>query len=84
MSGNCDVIVVFPIYGQFGVIGKPDSGRKICKFCIFINSNLLSYKNWKKISNTALTLLLWIKVQFLLKNAKLVKKVLRSAKLRGC
>ena len=26
MSGNCDVIVIFPVYGQFGAIRKPDSG----------------------------------------------------------
>ena len=24
MSSNCDVAVLFQIYGQFGVIGKPD------------------------------------------------------------
>ena len=45
MSANCDVIVIFPIYGQFGAIQKLDSGRTVCKTCIFINSNLLSYKN---------------------------------------
>ena len=45
MSKNCDVIAIFPIYGQFVVIWKPDSGRIICKAYIFINSNLLSYKN---------------------------------------
>ena len=45
MSENSDVIVVFPIYGQFGAIRKPDSGRIVCKTYIFINSNLLSYKN---------------------------------------
>ena len=27
MSASCDVIVIFPIYGQFGAIRKPDSGR---------------------------------------------------------
>ena len=27
MSANCDVIFIFPIYGQFGAIRKPDSGR---------------------------------------------------------
>ena len=27
MSANCDVIVIFPIYDQFGAIRKPDSGR---------------------------------------------------------
>ena len=48
MSVNCDVIVIFPIYGQFGAIRKPDSGRIVCKTYIFINSNLLSYKIWKQ------------------------------------
>ena len=48
MSTNCDVIVIFPIYGQFGAIWKPNSGRKVCETYIFINSNLLSYKNWKQ------------------------------------
>ena len=27
MLANYDVIVIFPIYGQFGAIWKPDSGR---------------------------------------------------------
>ena len=45
MSKNCDVIAIFSIYGQFGAIWKPDSGRIVCKTYIFINSNLLSYKN---------------------------------------
>ena len=26
MLASCDVTVIFPIYGQFGVIRKPDSG----------------------------------------------------------
>ena len=42
---NRDVIVVFPIYGQFGAIRKPDSGRIVCETYIFNNSNLLSCKN---------------------------------------
>ena len=48
MSAKCDVIVIFPIYGQFETIQNPDFGRVICKSYIFINSNLLSYKNRKK------------------------------------
>ena len=40
-----DVIAIFPIYGQFRATRKPDSGRIVCKTYIFINSNLLSYKN---------------------------------------
>ena len=72
MSENCDVIVICPISDQFGAIRKPDSGRIVCKTYIFINRNLLSYKIWKqnlKTSNTALTLLLWVKILFLLKNS---------------
>ena len=42
MSANYDVIVIFPIYGQFGAIWKPDSRRIACKTYIFNNSNLLS------------------------------------------
>ena len=45
MSANCDVIVIFPLYGQFGAIWKLYSGRIVCKTNIFINSNLWSYKN---------------------------------------
>ena len=45
MSENYIVIVILPIYGQFGAIWKPDSGRIVCKIYICINSKLLSYKN---------------------------------------
>ena len=45
MSANCDVLVIFPIYGQLKAIRNPDAGRIVCKTYIFINSNLLSYKN---------------------------------------
>ena len=45
MSENCDVIVIFPIYGQFVAIRKPDSRRIVCKTYAFNNSNLLSYIN---------------------------------------
>ena len=31
MSENCDVIIIFQIYGQSGAIRKPDSGRIVCK-----------------------------------------------------
>ena len=48
MWENCDVIVIFPIYGQFGAIRKPDSGGIVCKTYTLINSNLLSCKNWKQ------------------------------------
>ena len=48
MSTNCDFIFIFLIYGQFGEIQKPDFGCFVCKIYIFINSSLLSYKNWKQ------------------------------------
>ena len=68
MLANCDVIVIILIYGQFGAIWKPDSGRIACKTYIFINSNFYLTKTEnraKKISNTALTLLLWVEALFL-------------------
>ena len=45
MLQNCDVIVIFLIYGQYERIQKPDSKCTVCKTYIFINSNLSSYKN---------------------------------------
>ena len=48
MSASCDVILIFPTYGQFGAIQETDFGRIVCKIYILINSNLLSYKNWKQ------------------------------------
>ena len=45
MSENCDVIVIFSIYGQFGAIWKLDSRCVVCKTYVLINSNHLTYKN---------------------------------------
>ena len=45
MPTNFEIIVIFLIYGQLGAIRKPDSGRIVC---IFINSNILSYKHLKQ------------------------------------
>ena len=47
MSKNCDAISVFAIYGQFGAVLKPDFKCIVWKINIFINRNILSYKNWK-------------------------------------
>ena len=47
MSANCDIIVIFSIYGPSRTIRKPDSGCIVCKTYIFVNSNLLFYKNLK-------------------------------------
>ena len=48
MSVNCDAIVIFLISSQFGAIQDPDSGQIVCIAYVFINSNFLSYKNWKQ------------------------------------
>ena len=48
MSANCEVIIIFPIFVQFGGIGTPDSGCMFFKTYIAINSYLLSYKNCKQ------------------------------------
>ena len=82
---NCDIIVIFPVYGQFGAIGTPDSGRIVCKVYIFFNSNFVLYKNWKqnwKIKNAALTLLIWVKVLFCPKNADLLQKSAGISKIK--
>ena len=42
MSENCDVIVIFRIFGQFGTDRKPDSGHRVCKSYVSSISNLLS------------------------------------------
>ena len=45
MFGNYDVIVIFPNFGQFAAAWKPDSGHIVYEAYVFINGNLLSYKN---------------------------------------
>ena len=51
ISRYCDVIALFPIYGQCGATQKPDSGCIICKTYVFINSNLLSYETESRTRN---------------------------------
>ena len=48
ISANCDVIVIFLIFGQFWAVWKLDSERIVCKTYIFIKSDLLPYKNWRQ------------------------------------
>ena len=85
MSENYDVIMIFRIFGQFGAIRRPDSGHRVCKSYAFSNTNLLPYKNWKqnqKISKTAFTLLLWVKVLFWTKNASFLQKNADISKIK--
>ena len=44
---SSNVVVKFSTNDQFGTIWKLVSRRMVWKTYIFINSNLLSYKNWK-------------------------------------
>ena len=45
ISENCDLNAIFSIYGQFGTTWEPDSGCRVYKIYVFVNSNLLSYIN---------------------------------------
>ena len=45
MLANCGVIVIFPIYSQFGAIQKPDSGCIVCKIYILIKDNFYRTKS---------------------------------------
>ena len=45
MSENCDIIVIFWIFCQFGAVQRLVSGYRVCKSYVFINSNRLSYRN---------------------------------------
>ena len=49
MSANYDVLVIFPIYGQFEAIRKPDSGRTVCKtFSLTVTCYLTKTENRTK------------------------------------
>ena len=51
MLADCDVIIIFPIYGPLGAIQKPDCGHVICKTYIFINSNFILQKLKTELKN---------------------------------
>ena len=57
ISRNCDVIAIFPLYGQFGAIQKPDSGRITVKlmFSLSITFYLTKTENSTKKSPTQLS-----------------------------
>ena len=56
ISENCDVIAIFPIYGQFGAIWNPDSESIVC-ICNFLSVtfNLIKTENRTKKSLTQLS-----------------------------
>ena len=57
MLANCDVIVIFPIYGQVGAIWKPDSDAWSVKFTFSLIAifYLTENVNSTKVSLTQLT-----------------------------
>ena len=86
MSENFDVIAIFLINAHFGAILKQDSWCIVCKTYFSLIVPFYPKKNWKhnsEISNTNLTLLLWVKVLFWPKNTDFLQKMLTSARLRG-
>ena len=71
--------------GNFDVIVMSDSGRTVWKTYNFLISILLSYINWKqnlKLSNTALTILVWVKILFLPKNCYFLLKNVGISKIK--
>ena len=83
MSTNCDVIVIFLIYGQFGAIQKLDPRCKICKIYIFINcATCYLKKTESRTKKLAHYWLIWVKVLFCQKMPIFSKKLLTWAKLR--
>ena len=81
---NCDVIVIFPIYGQFAAIRKPDSGPTVSKliFSLIITFYLSKTENRAKKSLIALAILLWVKVLFWPKNADFLQKNADISKIK--
>ena len=54
MLENCDIIVIFRIFGQFEVIRRQDSGHRVWKSYVFSISNLFLTKTENR-TNKSLT-----------------------------
>ena len=57
MSENCDVIVIFRIFGQFGAVRRPDSGTESAKvmFSVTVTFCFTKTENRTKKSLTKLS-----------------------------
>ena len=56
MAGMCEVIVIFPFYGQFEKIREPDSGHIVCEtFSLIVTFYLTKTENRTKKSLTQLS-----------------------------
>ena len=79
MLVNCDVTVIFPIYGQFGAIQKLDS-RCILKVSFYLTK---TENRTKKLSNSSHAISLSKGTTFDKKCCFFAKEMLTSAKVRG-
>ena len=43
MSKNCDVIVIFRIFGKFGAVRRPDSEHRVWKSCLQSQSVIVTF-----------------------------------------
>ena len=68
--------VIFPIYGLFGAIRKPDSGRIVCK------TYLIKTENRTKKPHSSHTTA-WSKGTIFAKNANFLQKIAGISKIRG-
>ena len=85
ISKNCDVIVIFLIYGRFGAFRKPDSGRIVVKltFSFIVTFYLTKAENKAKKFLTSSHTIALSKGTIFAKNANfLQKEILTSAKLK--
>ena len=85
MFANFNVIIIFPIYDQFGAIRTPDSGRAVCKaFSLIVTFYHSKTENRTKKSLTQLSRYSfeW-RCYFCPKMLTFCKKILTSTKLRG-
>ena len=88
MSENCDVIVIFPISGQFRAIQEPDPGRLVCKTYIILQKLKTEVKHFQHSAHTIA--LSKVTIVFLPKNADFLQKknadvsnILRAFVLKG-
>ena len=83
MTANCDVIVIFLIYGKFGPFREPDSQSVKLKFSLKVTFYLTKAGNRTKKSLTQLSPIALSKgTIFAKKYCYFCKKMLTSAKLR--
>ena len=85
MLENCDVIVIYGFFAYLEQSGSriPDTESAKLLFSVIVTFCLTKTENNIKISNTALTLLLWVKVLFWTKNANFLQKIAEISKIKG-